>query len=157
MLKYSQIPNTPIGNIVIISEREKIIEIVLKNSLEKETPTQKFQKNPQITKQIQEYLSGKRKQFKLKYSPEGTEFEKAVWHEITKIPYGEIRTYKQVASAIGKPKALRAVGNALSKNPIPLIIPCHRVVASQGWGGYSSGINIKKKLLTLESGQQSLL
>jgi methylated-DNA-[protein]-cysteine S-methyltransferase len=81
----------------------------------------------------------------------GTEFEKSVWRTIKNIPFGETRTYKWVAQKIGKPSAMRAVGRALSKNPLPIIIPCHRVIESDGTlGGYSSGIDIKRRLLELE-------
>jgi len=81
----------------------------------------------------------------------GTEFERSVWKTIKSIPFGETRTYKWVAQKIGKPSAMRAVGHALSKNPLPIIIPCHRVIESDGsLGGYSSGVDIKRRLLELE-------
>ena len=85
---------------------------------------------------------------------EGTEFQKAVWQEISKIPLGETRTYKDLAIAIGKPNSSRAVANACGKNPYPVIIPCHRVIRSDGkLGGYSGvgGIKRKQKLLDMES------
>jgi methylated-DNA-[protein]-cysteine S-methyltransferase len=81
----------------------------------------------------------------------GTEFEKKVWSVLNEIPFGETRTYKWVAEKIGNPSAVRAVGRALSKNPVPIIIPCHRVIESDGSiGGYSSGVNVKKRLLEME-------
>jgi O-6-methylguanine DNA methyltransferase len=81
----------------------------------------------------------------------GTEFERKVWAALNEIPFGETRTYKWIAEKIGNPAAVRAVGRALSKNPIPIVIPCHRVIESDGSiGGYSSGVNIKKRLLELE-------
>lgn len=82
---------------------------------------------------------------------EGTEFEKKVWEALKEIPYGETRTYKWLAEEIGKPHAFRAVGNALGKNPIPIIFPCHRVIETDGSiGGYSPGTDIKRRLLELE-------
>ena len=82
---------------------------------------------------------------------EGTEFEKKVWNALKKIPYGETRTYKWLAEKIGKPHAFRAVGNALGKNPIPIIFPCHRVIEADGSiGGYSAGTDIKRRLLEIE-------
>ena len=82
---------------------------------------------------------------------EGTAFEKKVWNTLKKIPYGETRTYKWLAEEIGKPHAFRAVGNALGKNPIPIIFPCHRVIETDGSiGGYSPGVDIKRRLLELE-------
>jgi methylated-DNA-[protein]-cysteine S-methyltransferase len=81
----------------------------------------------------------------------GTDFEKKIWLLLRDIPYGETRTYKWVAERVGNPLATRAVGRALSKNPIPIVLPCHRVVESKGSiGGYSSGVDIKKRLLDLE-------
>lgn len=85
------------------------------------------------------------------FLPEGTIFQRKVWHKIMKIPYGKTKTYKQIAIAIGHPHSYRAVGQACKKNPIPIIIPCHRVVGSNGsLGGYSRGIGAKKYLLRLE-------
>jgi methylated-DNA-[protein]-cysteine S-methyltransferase len=82
---------------------------------------------------------------------EGTEFEKKVWNTLRKIPYGETRTYKWLAEEIGNPHAFRAVGNALGKNPIPIIFPCHRVIETDGsLGGYSPGTDIKRRLLEIE-------
>ncbi len=81
----------------------------------------------------------------------GTEFQRKVWEKISKIPYGELRSYKWIASEIGNPNAVRAVGNAVGRNPVPPIIPCHRVIRSDGkLGGFSSGIALKKWLLKLE-------
>ena len=81
----------------------------------------------------------------------GTDFQRKVWREIEKIPFGRTRTYAEIAKAVGKPGAARAVGSACGANPLPLFVPCHRVVASNGgWGGYSGGLDIKKKLLRIE-------
>lgn len=81
----------------------------------------------------------------------GTDFEQQVWNALTEIPYAETRTYKWIAERVGKPEAFRAVGNALGKNPIPIIFPCHRVIESDGAiGGYSSGIEKKRRLLEIE-------
>jgi len=79
-----------------------------------------------------------------------TEFECEVYREVLKIPLGEVRTYSDIAKAIGRPKAVRAVGQALKKNPFPIFIPCHRVVAKRGLGGFSKGVEMKKRLLELE-------
>jgi len=81
---------------------------------------------------------------------EGTEFQQAVWREMQKIPRGQTRTYGEIATAIGRPKAVRAVGSACGANPLPLFIPCHRVVAKNGLGGFGSGLPWKKLLLELE-------
>lgn len=101
--------------------------------------------------QIEEYLSGKRKVFDLPLLIEGTKFQEKVWNELLKIPYGETRTYGQVAEAVGKPKAVRAVGAANNRNALPIIIPCHRVVGAKGsLTGYSGGLEAKRKLLEIE-------
>ena len=82
---------------------------------------------------------------------EGTEFQRSVWREIEKIPFGKTKTYLEIAKAIGKPGASRAVGSACGANPLPLLVPCHRVLASNGGlGGFSGGLDIKKKLLSME-------
>lgn len=80
----------------------------------------------------------------------GTPFQKRVWKAIQKIPYGKTLTYKELAKKVGSPNAYRAVGSACGKNPLPIIIPCHRVVASNGIGGFTGGLKLKKKLLKLE-------
>lgn len=101
--------------------------------------------------QINEYLLGKRKVFDLPIEPKGTEFQKKVWSYLLEIPYGQTKTYKDVAIAIGNEKACRAVGMANNKNPIPIIIPCHRVIGSNGkLVGYNGGLSIKEYLLNIE-------
>lgn len=105
----------------------------------------------QAATELAEYLNGERKQFKVKLDLEGTTFQMKVWAELKKIPYGETRSYKQVANAVGT-KAFRAVGSANGKNPVCVFIPCHRVIASDGTlGGYSGGLKNKYSLLKLES------
>ncbi len=108
-------------------------------------------KNRVVLGQLKKYLEGKLQRFDCKLDYEGTSFQKKVWRTLAKIPYGETRSYKEIARAIGHPRAFRAVGNANRKNPIPLIIPCHRVIESRGeLGGFGHGIKIKKMLLDLE-------
>lgn len=101
--------------------------------------------------QIEEYFIGKRKIFDLPLAPAGTQFQKQVWTVLTKIPYGETRTYKQIAEMIGSSKAARAVGLANNRNPIMIVIPCHRVIGTNGsLVGYAGGLEMKEKLLMLE-------
>lgn len=103
--------------------------------------------------QLTEYFEGKRKEFTLPLAPEGTEFRKKVWKALCDIPYGETRSYGDIAKAVGNPKASRAVGGANNKNPIIIVIPCHRVIGADGsLTGYACGIEIKKRLLELEKG-----
>lgn len=104
--------------------------------------------------QLNEYLEGKRNSFDLPLNPNGTEFQKKVWAALCDIPFGETRSYKQIAEYIGNPKACRAVGMANNKNPIMIFIPCHRVVGSDGsLTGYAGGLDMKEKLLSLEKGK----
>ena len=103
-------------------------------------------------KQLHEYLSGKRQAFTIPVNPQGTIFQKEVWQALQAIPYGETRTYIEIASLVGRPTAYRAVGQANNRNPIPIVIPCHRVIGSDGsLTGYAGGLQFKKFLLELES------
>jgi methylated-DNA-[protein]-cysteine S-methyltransferase len=101
--------------------------------------------------QLKEYFSGSRKKFNLPLAYEGTEFQESVWNAISEIPFGETATYSEIAERMGNPRSFRAVGTACGTNPIPIIVPCHRVVQSSGgMGSYAGGKNLKKKLLDLE-------
>lgn len=106
----------------------------------------------QARKELAGYFEGTGEEFACRTAfTEGTEFEKKVWETLKEIPYGETRTYKWLAEKIGRPHAFRAVGNALGKNPIPIIFPCHRIIETEGsLGGYSPGTDIKRRLLELE-------
>ncbi len=104
-----------------------------------------------VYRQAEEFLTGRRSAFEIAYRFEGTEFQKKVWTALLHIPYGETRTYKQVDQAIGCPNASRAVGMANNKNPLMLVIPCHRVIGSNGsLAGYAGGLEMKKALLATE-------
>ena len=143
---------TKIGNIRIVAQEGNITEVSFlpEDTILCKTETQ----NPvlqEAKKQLIEYIEGKRQEFDLPLHPVGTAFRQKVWKELQKIPYGEVRTYQQIAIAIGNPKACRAVGMANNKNPIPIIIPCHRVIGSNNkLVGYALGLDMKKYLLDLE-------
>lgn len=101
--------------------------------------------------QLREYFAGERREFTLPLEPKGTDFQMSVWRALGQVPYGETRSYGEIAEAIGKPKAARAVGMANNRNPIAIIIPCHRIVGSNGaLTGYAGGLEIKRRLLALE-------
>ncbi len=101
--------------------------------------------------QLNKYINGELKEFNLPLSPKGTEFMNEVWRGLCKIPYGEVLTYKEMGEKIGRPKAARAIGLACNRNPIPIFIPCHRIVGSNGkLTGYLGGIDIKERLLNIE-------
>jgi methylated-DNA-[protein]-cysteine S-methyltransferase len=105
-----------------------------------------------IKRELREYFQNGKEKFSQEVDfPGGTDFEKRVWLTLQEIPYGETRTYKWVAEKVGRPNASRAVGQALGRNPLPIILPCHRVIESGGsLGGYSGGVNIKRRLLDME-------
>lgn len=107
--------------------------------------------------EIIEYLEGRLKGFTLPILLKGTEFQRRVWNELLNIPYGEIRTYKEIAEKINCPQGYRAVGNALNKNPIPIIVPCHRVIGANGkLTGFAGGLELKSKLLELERNNKNI-
>jgi O-6-methylguanine DNA methyltransferase len=110
-----------------------------------------FAPNRAAAQQVAEYLAGKRRAFELPLDLRGTPFQQRVWRELLRIPYGETRTYADVARAIGSPAATRAVGLANGANPVALVVPCHRVVAAGGkLGGYGGGLPLKRRLLAME-------
>ena len=144
--------NSPVGIIEIKTNGRAITEVYILKNNPAEMQTSSDPLVEKACKQFDEYFSGKRKTFELPLSPEGgTPFQQTVWKQLQEIPYGKTISYAQLAEAIGNPKACRAVGSANGKNPISIIIPCHRVIASDGsLGGYSSGLVAKKQLLDLE-------
>lgn len=105
----------------------------------------------QLRQELAEYFAGHRKNFAVKLAPEGTAFQQAAWKALTKIPYGQTRTYGEQAAAIGKPSAVRAIGAANGRNPIGIVVPCHRVIGANGTlTGYAGGLDKKEFLLKLE-------
>jgi methylated-DNA-[protein]-cysteine S-methyltransferase len=106
----------------------------------------------EATRQLEAYFAGERMEFDLPLAPEGTEFQRRVWKALVAIPYGETRSYSELARSIGKPAAVRAVGAANGRNPIGIIVPCHRVIGSSGkLVGYGGGLPMKRMLLDLEA------
>lgn len=145
--------NSYLGKIGIAEENNKITDVFFENDkLEGKYIINETDVLRQAALQLEEYFQGKRKTFSLDLAPEGTDFMKKVWKELSNIPYGQTVCYKDIAIAIGNEKACRAVGMANNRNPIPIFIPCHRVIGKNGaLVGYSSGVDIKVKLLELES------
>ncbi len=153
MDKRYAIYKTDIGDLVVAEENGAITDVftgpdvpVTFHAREEETPL-----TAQAADQIRQYLHGQRQTFTLPLAPHGTEFQQAVWKALAQIPYGHTCSYKDMAIAIGNPKAVRAVGMANHHNPIPFIIPCHRVIGADGsLVGYGGGLALKKRLLDLE-------
>lgn len=111
-----------------------------------------------LARQLTEYFDGTRYRWDFPIAPRGTAFQKAVWEALLKIPYGEVRTYAQIARALGRDRGFRAIGAAVGSNPISLLIPCHRVVATGGGlGGYGGGIDLKARLLAHEAAHRPAL
>ena len=141
---------TKIGRIKIAQEGDAIVEINVTESekeSEKETPLIK-----KTIKELEEYFEGKRKFFDIPISIKGTEFQEKVWEALLRIPYGETKSYEDIAKMIGCPKGARAVGMANHNNKIIIIIPCHRVIGKNGkLIGYAGGLPVKEKLLQIES------
>ncbi|QHI69238.1 methylated-DNA--[protein]-cysteine S-methyltransferase [Tichowtungia aerotolerans] len=138
------------GTITLTTDRAKIVGCSLP-SLNK-TPTKPFKgRVSKDWKNADEFFQGLKKEFPVIETPPGTDFQQAVWKAMQKIPRGKTRTYSEIAAAIGRPKAVRAVGTACGANPLPLFIPCHRVVAKNGLGGFGSGLPWKKMLLKSEN------
>lgn len=152
-MKYLAYLDTEIGRITIAEDGKGISEVLFEeenppeNAQEKETPLLLKAKE-----QLSEYFKGTRKVFDLPLSFKGTQFQLEDWNALRTIPYGETRSYKQIAEQLGRPGAYRAVGMANHVNRIPIIVPCHRVIGANGkLVGYGGGMEIKKKLLELES------
>jgi methylated-DNA-[protein]-cysteine S-methyltransferase len=112
----------------------------------------------EAVRQLKEYFAGRRTEFDLPLAPEGTGFQKSVWRQLCDIPYGETISYGELARRLGNPKASRAVGAANGSNPLPIVVPCHRVIGANGkMTGFGGGIPVKEALLALESKQKTLL
>ena len=162
-MKYIKYVKTKLGQIGIIEKDNKIVKIIFVNKNEDEKNKNSSNNNEncqekdtnlllEAKKQLEEYFEGKRKKFDLPLKQAGTEFQKKVWKALKEIPYGKTRTYKEVAKMVGNEKASRAVGMANNKNNIPIIVPCHRVIGSDGkLVGYALGLDMKRYLLDLES------
>ena len=142
--------NTPLASITIASNGEAITGVAFgaKEFPGKNKPSKLTN---DAANEIQEYLAGKRRNFTVSVAPEGTPFQQEVWEALTHVPFGQTVTYGELAEMVGRPTAARAVGGANNKNPIPLIIPCHRVIGANGnLVGYAYGLRLKQFLLDLE-------
>ena len=140
---------TVLGSVTFIEEDGALLSISMQatdRGIEQETPLIK-----DALLQLSEYLRGERKKFDIPFRMRGTKFQIQVWKVLQNIPYGETRSYKQIAEAIGNPKAVRAIGMANNRNPLLIVIPCHRVIGKDGsLVGYGEGIEMKEFLLRLE-------
>ena len=152
MQTYRTYYQSPIGPVEIVGNQDSIRELNFVETMLPGDPDPPFCLKA-CCKQIDEYFKGKRREFLLNLDPLGTKFQKLIWRQLEKIPFGEVISYGEIAGVIGQPKACRAVGSANGKNPIAIIIPCHRVVGRDGsLTGYGGGLWRKEWLIQHERG-----
>jgi len=150
--------DTPIGTLLIAGDADAVLQITFPSrgkAAKAEAGWVESQRGPvgEAIRQLREYFAGKRTGFDLPLAPRGTEFQRSVWRQLQEIPYGETISYGELARRVGNPKASRAVGSANGANPLPIVIPCHRVIAGNGTlGGFGGGLPMKQTLLALEQG-----
>lgn len=149
--------NTPIGRLTLVANDHALVGVYMENY---EVPQATAKTTPLLeraAKQLGEYFAGEREAFDLPLEPQGTAFQRAVWEALTRIPFGQTVSYAHIAKKIGRPNAVRAVGAANGSNPIALIIPCHRVIGSNGaLTGYGGGLPRKRWLLGHENRQREM-
>ncbi len=145
---------TPVGDLVIAEDGRAVTAVLFGMDALSQYEVEETPLIRRAKEQLDAYFAGKRKAFDLPLAPRGTAFQQAVWGALREIPYGETRTYGQIAARIGMPGAGRAVGQANHRNPISIMIPCHRVIGTGGrLTGYGGGLEVKEKLLALEHGE----
>lgn len=149
--------DSPVGKLRIVASSEGLAAILWENDKPNRTRVRKYVEEPQhpvlleTERQLEEYFEGKRRVFSVALDPDGTAFQKEVWGILSTIPYGETRTYLDIARQMGNIKAVRAVGAANGRNPISIIVPCHRVLGTSGeLTGFAGGIETKAALLAME-------
>lgn len=153
--------DSPIGRLLLVSDDRGLRQIGFPSGKNTPEPSESWRANDaafeQVHAQLDAYFDGKLTQFNLKLAPCGTDFQQTVWDALQKISYGTTCSYQDIATVIGNPSASRAVGSANGKNPIPIVIPCHRVIGSNGTlTGFGGGLLTKQWLLAHETGAQSL-
>jgi methylated-DNA-[protein]-cysteine S-methyltransferase len=152
---YFHIVESPIGPILLAGDEAGLKYVNIRKGKKKVKVPDGWVENEEffrdVSGQLEAYFAGELKSFDVELAPEGTEFQKSVWKALCEIPYGETRTYGEIAKSIGNTKASRAVGLANNRNPISILVPCHRVIGANGkLTGYASGLDVKEFLLKLE-------
>jgi methylated-DNA-[protein]-cysteine S-methyltransferase len=152
---------SPFGKLLLIGNDGILEELHFPDAAEQELIAEDCQYDEtvfnEVLRQLAEYFAGNRQVFDLKIVPKGTPFQKRVWQELQKIPFGRTASYGEIAERVGNAKACRAVGMANNKNPIPIIVPCHRVIGKNGsLVGFGGGLDLKRQLLNLENDSSSL-
>ena len=148
---------SPVGKLMLLASEDKLLEIKFSSSIKNDELSENVEENNELPVfidtevQLNDYFRGKRNSFSIPIVLNGTEFQQKVWKQLQLIPFGETISYQELAERVGDKKKARAVGNANGKNPIPIIVPCHRVIAKDGrLGGFGGGVQVKRYLLELE-------
>ena len=146
---------TPIGSLLLVVEEGALVRVEFERDGSRVAPDPDWERDPEgvsaVASQLNEYFQGARTDFDLELRPEGTDFQCAVWQALAEIPYGETVSYGELADTIGRPSAVRAVGAANGRNPLPIVLPCHRVIGADGsLTGFGGGLPAKRFLLDLE-------
>lgn len=155
-IRYDDLP-TPIGRLRLVADDKGLREVWFENGRHRREPDPAWTRSTEALAfarvQLEEYFAGTRQAFELPLHPLGTPFQLAVWNELARIPYGTTVSYAHVARRIGQPQAVRAVGAANGRNPLPIVLPCHRVIGSNGnLTGFGGGLPTKRYLLAMEEG-----
>ncbi|PAT32055.1 methylated-DNA--[protein]-cysteine S-methyltransferase [Vandammella animalimorsus] len=156
MTIFHQTIDSPVGRLLIATSDEGLHAIEFPQGRHPVKRNAHWQESPhpllsEATRQLGEYFAGQRRVFELPLAPQGTDFQQRVWQALRAIPYGQTRSYAQLATAIGQPKAMRAVGAANGRNPLSIVVPCHRVIGADGTlVGFGGGLPVKTFLLRLE-------
>ncbi|HET7307245.1 MAG TPA: methylated-DNA--[protein]-cysteine S-methyltransferase [Gammaproteobacteria bacterium] len=154
--------NSPVGRLLLAADDEALKLVSFDTGRHVRQPDANWREDEaplrEAVRQLDEYFAGERRNFDLPLKPEGTAFQQSVWRALRDIPYGATESYGALAKRIGKPKAVRAVGASNGLNPLPIVIPCHRVIGANGsLTGYGGGLPVKHQLLALERGETVLL
>jgi methylated-DNA-[protein]-cysteine S-methyltransferase len=147
--------DSPIGRLLLVGSAGVLEELYFANGAAIKNIPKEWREDESAfespLRQLKEYFAGRRQEFELDIAPRGTPFQKEVWKELRKIPYGKTASYQAIAERLGRPKACRAVGMANGRNPLPIIIPCHRIIGKDGsLTGFGGGLTVKQRLLDLE-------
>jgi len=149
-MAYSGSIRSVLGTVHVLSDGDMITGILISGDPPADTIPRETDLISEAEAQLEEYLGGRRRTFDFPYGQKGTPFQQSVWEALSDIGYGKTLTYGEIAERIGHPKAYRAVGTACGMNSLPIIVPCHRAVSSSGIGGFSCGIDVKRKLMDIE-------
>ena len=160
-MTYFTVTPSPVGRLTLVGENEQLVGIYFENAPLAAAPPDDWTRDDRrlasAVKQLDEYFAGSRTRFELPLAPRGTTFQQAVWAQLLRIPFGETWSYGQLAVAVGKPSASRAVGAANGRNPLSIVVPCHRVIGADGsLTGYAGGLPRKRWLLEHEAKHTSL-